>query len=164
MARPTDRTRGKKDAEATYPHRIDVPVPGGGLGKRLPAMLDWCRENVAAGLWAEHGHSERREGVAPLYYSRWYFMTEADAAAFRWRWLREEALTGMSDREVFSAAIRMIQRYGDDTESETEARVAQCVGAGDEAGAEEWRRIRRTVERSDGQAEGIAVTKRRDKG
>jgi hypothetical protein len=28
-------------------------------------MLDWCGENVAAGIWAEHGHSERRKGELP---------------------------------------------------------------------------------------------------
>jgi len=150
MARPTDRTRGMKDAEAKYPHRVDVPVPGDGLGKRLPAMLDWCSKNVEPGQWAEHAYSERRKGSAPLYFSRWYFMTEGDAVAFRWQWMRDEALAGMSDREVFNASIRMIRRYGGDAASEAEARVAQCVRAGDTAAAEEWRRILRTVKRGDG--------------
>jgi len=58
-------------------------VPGSGLGQRLTDMLSWCRENVTAGAWDQHGHSERRKGEAPIDYARFYFANEADAAAFR---------------------------------------------------------------------------------
>jgi len=81
--RATDRNRSRKDAEARFPHRVDVLVPGGGLGRRLTDMLDWCRVNAAAGAWAQHGHSERRKGEAAIDYARFYFTTEADAEAFR---------------------------------------------------------------------------------
>jgi len=51
-------------------------------------MHDWCCEHVAAGAWAQHGHSERRKGEAAIDYARFYFMDEADAEAFRRRWMR----------------------------------------------------------------------------
>jgi len=70
------------------PHHFDVPVSGGGLGRRLTEMLDWCRENVLAGTWAQHHHSERRKGEAPADFARFYFMDEADAEVFRRRWVR----------------------------------------------------------------------------
>jgi len=74
---------GRRAAERRFPHRVDVPVPGGGLGRRLTEMLEWCRENVAAGAWDHHGRSERRKGEAPADFARFYFLTEADAEAFR---------------------------------------------------------------------------------
>jgi hypothetical protein len=86
MARATDRNAGKKAAEAKYPHRVDVPVPGSGLGNRLTEMLEWCGANVAAGMWSQHGHSERRKGEWPRDFARFYFSTEADAAAFKKQW------------------------------------------------------------------------------
>jgi hypothetical protein len=86
MARPTDRDTFKREAERTLPHRVDIPVPGGGLGRRLTDLLDWCRSHIAADTWAEHGHSEKRKGVATLYFSRFYFASEADAEMFRKLW------------------------------------------------------------------------------
>jgi len=80
--RATDRNASKKAAERRFPHRVDVLVPGGGLGRRLTDMLDWCRANVAAGAWDEHGHSERRKGEAPRDFARFHFMDEAAAAEF----------------------------------------------------------------------------------
>ncbi len=62
-----------------------MPVPGSGLGLRLTDMLDWCRENVAAGTWAQHHHSERRKGEPPADFARFYFLYEAAAEAFRRR-------------------------------------------------------------------------------
>jgi hypothetical protein len=87
MARPTDRNRFQKDAEAKFPHRFDVPVPDGGLGRRLTDMHAWCAANVAAGEWAEHSHQERRKGFRPVDFARFYFASEADAEAFRQRWM-----------------------------------------------------------------------------
>ena len=86
--RPTDRNSFQKAAEAKFPIRIDVPVPPDGFGRRLPEMYAWCRENVAAGQWAEHSHQVRRKGARPLDFARWYFANEADAEAFRKRWVR----------------------------------------------------------------------------
>jgi len=80
------RYPGRLAAERRFPHHIDVPVPGSGHGRRLTDMLDWCRDNVAAGAWAEHGHSERRKGEAPADFARFCFADEMAAAAFRRRW------------------------------------------------------------------------------
>ena len=64
-----------------------MPVPGGGLGRRLTDMLEWCRENVPAGTWVQHHHSERRKGEQPADFAR-FFLYEAVAEAFRRRWMR----------------------------------------------------------------------------
>jgi len=87
MAPATDHMARKRAAEAEFPHRVDVPLPGSGLG-RLRGMLDWCGENVAAGAWDMHRHSERRKGERPVHYARFYFTTDAGAEAFRRRWER----------------------------------------------------------------------------
>jgi len=55
--RATDRTAGKKNAERRFPHRVDGPVPGGGLGRRLAGMVDWRHANIAAGPWANSRQS-----------------------------------------------------------------------------------------------------------
>ena len=75
------------EAERRFPYRVDIPVPGSGGWRQLTHMHEWCRENVAASAWDQHGHSERRKGEAPIDYARFYFMDEADAEAFRRRWL-----------------------------------------------------------------------------
>jgi hypothetical protein len=54
---------------------------------RITDMLDWCHANVAAGGWAHHGHQERRKGERPADFSRWYFLSDADAEAFKRRWI-----------------------------------------------------------------------------
>ena len=84
--RASDRTASRKAAERRFPHKIDIPAPGAGLGRRLTDMLDWCRQNVPAGEWAQHGHSERRKGEPPTDFARFYFLYEAVAQAFRRRW------------------------------------------------------------------------------
>jgi hypothetical protein len=86
MARPTDRTTFKREAVRRFPHRVDIPVPGSGLGRRLTDMLDWCRSHVADGAWTEQGHSEERKGEASLHVARFYFATKADAETFRKLW------------------------------------------------------------------------------
>jgi hypothetical protein len=86
MARATDPNTFKREAERRFPHRVDIPVPGSGLGRRLTDMLDWCRDHVAADGWAQQGHSERRKGEVPQDYARFYFASEADTAAFRKLW------------------------------------------------------------------------------
>ena len=49
----------------------------------------WCRGNVAAGTWAQHGHSERPKARAmPAVSARFYFASEADAEAFRQLWVK----------------------------------------------------------------------------
>jgi len=80
---------GKRAAERRFPFQVDVPVPAGGLGERLNHMLGWCRANITAGEWGQHGRSEKALGQVPLDFARFYFATEADADLFRWRWLKQ---------------------------------------------------------------------------
>jgi hypothetical protein len=86
MGRAIDRNRVQKDAEAKFPHRVDVPIPVGGLGNRLTDMMTWCRQHVPVGVWAQHGHSEGNNRNRPIDFARWYFLNKADAEAFRKRW------------------------------------------------------------------------------
>jgi hypothetical protein len=86
MARSTDRSTFKREAERTFPHRVDIRVPEGGLGKRIDAMQGWCRERLTVGTWAMHGHTEKRKGAMAIDYLRFYFASEADAEAFRKLW------------------------------------------------------------------------------
>jgi len=88
MARATDRNSFQRNAERRSPHRVVIPVPGNGLGRRLTTMLDWRHANVAAGEWAEHGHQVRKKGEPPLDFARWYSMSDADAEAFKNRWVK----------------------------------------------------------------------------
>jgi hypothetical protein len=50
-------------------------------------MEAWCCANFHADQWAHHGHSEKEAGQIAKDYARFYFLTEADAELFRWRWL-----------------------------------------------------------------------------
>jgi hypothetical protein len=65
-------TSSKRRFEHEYPHRVDVPSPTNGLGRKLNEMLDWRRQ-----------HSRDWQ----VYGARFYFKDEADAEAFRQRWL-----------------------------------------------------------------------------
>jgi hypothetical protein len=74
-------------AERTFPHNVDILVPSFGLGQRLNAMLEWCRENVPPQGWDHHGWEERRgHRVDPRSWARFYFMDADRAEAFRRRW------------------------------------------------------------------------------
>jgi hypothetical protein len=86
MGRAIDRNRVQKDAEAKYPHRVDVPIPAGGLGNRLTEIMMWCRQNVPVGAWAQHGRSEGNRRNRPADFARFYFVTEVDAEAFKRLW------------------------------------------------------------------------------
>jgi len=87
MSRNAESSPSRRAAESKFPHRIDIPVPVGGLGNRLTEMLIWCRANIGAGTWAQHGHSERPKVRAmPAVSARFYFANEADAEAFRRQW------------------------------------------------------------------------------
>jgi len=79
----------RREAERTYQHRVDVPVPGEGFGVRLTEMHNWCHENLAAGTWEEHAHSDERrdERGIKINFARFYFRDGADAEAFRREWL-----------------------------------------------------------------------------
>jgi hypothetical protein len=77
---------------------VDIPVASGGFGRQLTAVHDWCGAHVAAGQWEQHGFLDkaRRDdrGVA-LEFTRWYFMTAADAEAFEQRWHEDQAPTSI---------------------------------------------------------------------
>jgi hypothetical protein len=75
----------KREAEVNFPHKVDIAIPRFGLGSRLGKMLQWCRQNVAAGNWAQHHHIEHR-GDVPSDHARFYFMNVSDADAFGGRW------------------------------------------------------------------------------
>jgi hypothetical protein len=64
-------------AEAKFPIKIDIPVPGSGLGRRLTGMLGWCRENVAAGEGAQHGFLDWKRRDGPIDFTRWHFSSDA---------------------------------------------------------------------------------------
>jgi hypothetical protein len=87
--RPTDRTRFRREAERTFPHKVDIPVASYGQPWPFAEMLAWCAANIAAGAWAQHGfmdkHRRDDRGV-PIDVTRWYFTDAADAEAFRQQW------------------------------------------------------------------------------
>jgi hypothetical protein len=90
MARPTDRTRAHKDAEARFPIKIDQRRPGSGEPWPYAEMLAWCHPNIAKGAWEQHGYIDKQrrdERGIPIDYVRWYFLHEADDVAFDERWL-----------------------------------------------------------------------------
>ena len=57
-----------------FPHRADVPRPPRGLGKRLNEMHQWCH----ARFGGQGGEGRPRA----VYSATFYFLNEADAAAF----------------------------------------------------------------------------------
>ena len=75
----------KEADERRLLHHVDVLVPPDGLGRRLDAMLTWCRETLEAGDWAEHGHTEHRPPSLPSHLARFYFAEVGTAEAFRQR-------------------------------------------------------------------------------
>jgi hypothetical protein len=93
-ARPTDRTTYQREAERRFPYRVDIPIAAGGFGRQLTELHEWCRTHVSAGQWEQHGFADKAcrddRGVA-LEFTRWYFMTAADAEAFRRRWHEDRA-------------------------------------------------------------------------
>jgi len=76
----------KQEAEAKFRYRVDIPVPAGGLGDRLNAMLDWCQINIQPAGWEQHGHSIQEAAQVPKDFARFYFLTEQDAERFRQHW------------------------------------------------------------------------------
>jgi hypothetical protein len=87
MARYHYQTR--RDAERKFPHRVDIPVPDGGLGKRLTDMIDWCGGRFAD--WTFHGiidENRRDERGIPIDLVRFYFMDEIAAQQFREQWTK----------------------------------------------------------------------------
>ena len=65
-----------KFIEQVFPHHVDMPVPDGGLGKRLDAMYGW---HLARGIQAVHGRGRRQNGRDII---RWCFGDPEMAAEF----------------------------------------------------------------------------------
>jgi hypothetical protein len=65
-----------KFIEQVFPHHVDMPVPDGGLGKRLDAMYAW---HLAKGIQAVHGRGRRENGRDIV---RWCFGDPEMAAEF----------------------------------------------------------------------------------
>jgi len=84
MARVHSKTRLK--AERTFRHRVDIPVPIGGLGEQLNAMLDWCQVNVQPLAWEQHGHSTKDADQRAQDFARFYFAHASDADLFKRTW------------------------------------------------------------------------------
>lgn len=76
MGRYKSVLMAESDAKA-FPHHVDVPVPGNGLGQQMDRMADWLRRAVGD-EWRAHG---ARAGGAHL--ARYMFRTQKDADAFR---------------------------------------------------------------------------------
>jgi hypothetical protein len=74
----------KQMAERTFPWRVDIDVPGFGLGPRLDQMHAWCRERGCE--WEQHGYQRPRPGEVPQHVVRFYFSERGDALAFLLRW------------------------------------------------------------------------------
>jgi hypothetical protein len=82
----------KDEAERRFPHKVDIPVPGDGLGRDPTAMPEWCRARVPQPAWAYHGHTVRpSKRAAPVHCARWYFAEATDAEAFKQRWSPNES-------------------------------------------------------------------------
>lgn len=86
----------KREAERTFPWRVDIEVPPLGLGDRLTEMLGWCRARLAVQEWAQHGERWRPVGQAPREVVRFYFADPEQAEIFQTAWggeisQREEA-------------------------------------------------------------------------
>jgi hypothetical protein len=82
---------GKADAEAHFPHKVDVPEPPGGFAILHDRMLEWCRQGIPADNWRYFPHQDpaiRSAQGVPLRFARFYFANGADAEAFRRTWLR----------------------------------------------------------------------------
>ena len=59
--------------ERDFPHFVDIPIPGFGLGMRLNAMHDWLRERGIPS----------RQGGGGINVARWCFADQETADAFR---------------------------------------------------------------------------------
>jgi len=84
-----DRARypTRVEVERRFPHKVDIPIPTVGLGRRLADMLAWCRESLDSAEWDQHVRKEREAGEVLVDLARFYFANAADAEAFRRRWL-----------------------------------------------------------------------------
>lgn len=79
--RPGEVTRTKLDR--TFPFKVDIPSPRGGLGRQELTMTVWCGQQCAVGTWATRPCEERETGSDPVQYLRFYFGDRELAQRFR---------------------------------------------------------------------------------
>jgi hypothetical protein len=79
---------------------VDIPIPEGGLGRRLDEMHAW---HLARGLQAQMGS-------AGLWKARFYFRDETTAAAFRAKFVSTFAIPPMPENDPI-AMIEWARRY-----------------------------------------------------
>lgn len=151
MARSTDRTRFLRDAERRFPIRIDVRVPRSGEPWPFTEMLTWCSANVPEGAWEQHGHMDKRRRDArgiPIDYARWYFVSEADAAAFDSCWLNGAAAAEIALQRDLVPVYRAYCAACGSGENDIAARLAaDSVYRTLHPGASDTDDARRTVDR-----------------
>ena len=73
------RYKGRRSSEANerdFPHVVEIPVPLGGLGRRLDAMHEF---HAQRGIQSHHGRGRHDEGQD---FVRWCFADPTVAAAF----------------------------------------------------------------------------------
>lgn len=66
--------------EQHYPHIVEMPVPGGGLGRRLDEMHGWHRGRF---LESRSGHGRTEVTTEIVSYIRWCFKDARDAEDFK---------------------------------------------------------------------------------
>ncbi len=81
MARATNRTAAKRDADRRFPHTVDMRMSPDELDVRVRGMVAWCWQRAEPGAWEQHGHG----GLSPDVV-RFYFMDARVAESFRGRW------------------------------------------------------------------------------
>jgi hypothetical protein len=79
--RPGETTTAKLNR--SFPYKVDIPSPKGGLGRRELTMTVWCGKNCDAGAWACRPHEVREYGQTPVQCIRFYFGSGDPARAFR---------------------------------------------------------------------------------
>lgn len=60
--------RQAKRDELTFPVRLKIKVPDRGLGRLLDQMVEWLRENLAAGYYACHSAPGVAGSTAAFYF------------------------------------------------------------------------------------------------
>lgn len=60
--------RQAKRDELTFPVRLKIKVPDRGLGRLLDQMVEWLRENLAAGHYACHSAPSVGGSAAAFYF------------------------------------------------------------------------------------------------
>src|SRR3546814_3251238 len=69
-----------------FPHRVDIEVPGDGLGERYRRMGRWLDAHLRRGTYHHHRHIERPVGTTAKDFARFLFLDEDAAESFHRTW------------------------------------------------------------------------------